>query len=196
MVWHTLNALSSVDELERILVVVSEGDGFIQPIPDRVVVRPVGGASRAQSVFNGLSALLTDGASEHDWVLVHDAARCLVLPADVKRLIDACRGDAVGGLLAVPLADTLKQESVGRSARTLTRSDKWLAQTPQMFRIGALRNALAAHESNDFDGITDEASAMELANQLPLLVEGGTHNLKITYPQDFLVAKAILEGRE
>ncbi|GAA6141262.1 2-C-methyl-D-erythritol 4-phosphate cytidylyltransferase [Hydrogenophaga sp. 5NK40-0174] len=195
LVWHTLHALSSVPDIHRILVVVSPGDDFIKNAPERVDTQAVGGASRAESVSNGLAALLATGASADEWVLVHDAARCLVLPGDIQRLIDACRGDAVGGLLAVPLADTLKQASDGRSAQTLARAGKWLAQTPQMFRIGALQAALAPHAANGYEGITDEASAMELAGHCPLLVEGGSHNLKVTYPQDFLVAKALLEGR-
>jgi 2-C-methyl-D-erythritol 4-phosphate cytidylyltransferase len=122
---------------------------------------------------------------------VHDAARCLVTPAQINALIDACSGDAVGGLLAHKLADTLKTEADGRVASTLDRSDKWLAQTPQMFRIGALINAL----QQAGDRVTDESSAMELMGLKPLLVPGSAQNFKVTYPEDFALAEAVLSAR-
>jgi 2-C-methyl-D-erythritol 4-phosphate cytidylyltransferase/2-C-methyl-D-erythritol 2,4-cyclodiphosphate synthase len=132
-------------------------------------------------------------AQPDDWVLVHDAARCLVTPAQIDALIDACLPDAVGGLLALPLADTLKH--AGPMARGCHHGPrgKWLAQTPQMFRIGALRDALA-HAASDFAGITDEASAMEAAGPAPLLVRGSAQNFKVTYPEDFALAEAILNS--
>ncbi len=154
-----------------------------------------GGASRAESVFNGLQALLDSGARADDWVLVHDAARCLVTPAQIDALIDVCQDDPVGGLLALKLPDTLKAEASGRVAATVDRSDKWLAQTPQMFRIGALRAALVARATTGFEGITDEASALELAGQAPCLVPGSAQNFKVTYPEDFALAEAILKAR-
>jgi len=123
------------------------GIRFLNPLSHLVVllvfVAACGGATRAGSVLNGLSALLEQGAQAQDWVLVHDAARCLLTAADVDRLIDACQHDAVGGLLALKLPDTLKQEQGGRVAATVDRSDKWLAQTPQMFRIRCPANCLA-----------------------------------------------------
>jgi 2-C-methyl-D-erythritol 4-phosphate cytidylyltransferase len=147
-------------------------------------------------VFNGLVHLLAQGAQPHDWVLVHDAARCLVTPAQVNALIDACLGDAVGGLLALPLPDTLKTATPdGRVATTVPRADKWLAQTPQMFRLGALQRALALAEASGFADITDEASAMEALGLAPKLVPGSAENFKLTYPPDFALAQAILKGR-
>jgi 2-C-methyl-D-erythritol 4-phosphate cytidylyltransferase len=123
-----------------------------------------GGATRAASVAAGLEALRARGAADDDWVLVHDAARCLLRPEWVQRLIDACREDAVGGLLALPLADTLKQAGPGdRVQATLPRTDKWLAQTPQMFRLGLLQRALAQAG----DTVTDEASAIESMGVAP-----------------------------
>ena len=101
-----------------------------------------GGSTRAHSVFNGLDALQARGAQAHDWVLVHDAARCLVQPGWIDALIDTCQHDAVGGLLAMPLADTLKQSHQGRVSSTIERREKWAAQTPQMFRLGLLMQAL------------------------------------------------------
>jgi len=149
----------------------------------------------AHSVFRGLQALAALGVRDSDWVLVHDAARCLVTPQMVDALIDACADDPVGGLLALPLPDTLKREVGGRSQTTVPRADKWLAQTPQMFRLGDLHDALAAKLTDGFAEITDEASAMEQAGHAPLLVAGSAHNFKVTYPQDFALAAAILQFR-
>ena len=146
--------------------------------------------------MNGLSQLLADGAEPSDWVLVHDAARCLITPAQIDALIDACLPDAVGGLLALPLPDTLKHAGVdGRVDATIDRAGKWLAQTPQMFRVGALRDAYAAHAASGFAGLTDDASAMEAAGHAPLLVPGSAQNFKVTYPEDFALAEAVLRSR-
>jgi 2-C-methyl-D-erythritol 4-phosphate cytidylyltransferase len=131
------------------------------------------------------------GASVQDWVLVHDAARCLITPEQIDALIDACVNDPVGGLLALKLPDTLKREAGGRVAETVDRHDKWLAQTPQMFRLGPLMAALQAAG----DAVTDESSAMEFVGQAPLLVEGSAQNFKVTYPQDFALAQAVLLAR-
>jgi 2-C-methyl-D-erythritol 4-phosphate cytidylyltransferase len=139
------------------------------------------------------------GAAVSDWVLVHDAARCLITPEQINALIDACEDDIVGGLLALPLPDTLKSERDGRVAITLGRSDKWLAQTPQMFRIGALLEALtAAGDLSDTVNalITDESSAMERLGHAPKLVRGSAQNFKVTYPEDFALAEAVLQNRK
>jgi 2-C-methyl-D-erythritol 4-phosphate cytidylyltransferase len=204
MVLHTLAAFAAVSRLSGTLVVVSTGDTFFDAANPSatsahaahgahasVQVVDCGGATRAQTVCNGLAALLARGAASHDWVLVHDAARCLITPEQVNALIDACMGDAVGGLLALPLPDTLKQAANGRVAATLERGDKWLAQTPQMFRIGALQSALQAAG----DTVTDESSAMEFVGESPLLVQGSAQNFKVTYPQDFALAHSVLLSR-
>ena len=160
-----------------------------------------GGASRAASVQNGLRALLAPaGAAEaNDWVLVHDAARCLITPEQIEALITSCRDDAVGGLLAQPLADTLKSEQPNehgaRVSTTLDRDGKWLAQTPQMFRIGALLEALEQAEHRGLV-VTDESSAMEALGLAPKLVRCSAQNIKITYPEDFALADAILLSRQ
>jgi 2-C-methyl-D-erythritol 4-phosphate cytidylyltransferase len=153
---------------------------------------PRGGATRAQSVLGGLRCLQEQGVDPTDWVLVHDAARCLITPRLVQALLQACAKDSVGGLLALPLPDTLKASVGGRVSATLSRSDKWLAQTPQMFRLGALALALE-QPSQD---ITDEASAMEAKGHTPLLVEGASFNFKVTYPQDWALAEAVLNDRQ
>jgi 2-C-methyl-D-erythritol 4-phosphate cytidylyltransferase len=191
MVLHTLAAFTAVSRLAGILVVVSAGDYFFDEKSATLLIADCGGSTRATSVFNGLKSLLDHGATLSDWVLVHDAARCLITTDQVNTLIDACLPDAVGGLLALKLPDTLKREVAGRVAQTVDRSDKWLAQTPQMFRIGELQQALLAAG----DSVTDEASAMEFVGKAPLLVAGSAQNFKVTYPQDFALAKAVLVAR-
>ena len=195
MVMHTLDALRAVVRLDRCVVVIAPDDAFWASQPVGTVLARCGGATHAESVFNGLQALLEQGADAHDWVLVHDAARCLVTPAQVDALIDTCWNDAVGGLLALPLPDTLKAETGGRVAATVDRADKWLAQTPQMFRLGAQHAALGATAASGFAGVTDEASAMEMAGHRPLLVRGSAQNFKVTYPEDFALAEAVLRSR-
>ncbi len=191
MVLHTLQAFAKVQRLARVLVVVSEGDVFFDDKSAMVLVASCGGSTRAASVFNGLSALLAHGAAADDWVLVHDAARCLITPGQIDALLDACLPDAVGGLLALKLPDTLKRAQGGRVAATVDRADKWLAQTPQMFRIAPLMHALQTAG----DTVTDESSAMEHLGLQPLLVEGSAQNFKVTYPQDFALAQAVLQSR-
>ena len=192
MIWHTLSAFAGVKRIARTMVVVAPTDGFFERNPTTsALVVPCGGATRAQSVANGLNELRRAGAVDHDWVLVHDAARCLVTPDLIDRLIDRCSKDEVGGLLAHPLPDTLKIGEGGRVASTVTRADKWQAQTPQMFRLGMLRQALEASG----DDVTDESSAIEKMGLKPLLVEAGAQNFKVTYPEDFAMAEAVLRGR-
>ena len=192
MVLHTLAAFASVASIHRTLVVVAPGDGFFESKLDAsTLVADCGGASRAASVRGGLQSLLATGASGNDWVLVHDAARCLIMPKQITALIEACQNDSVGGLLALPLPDTLKSSADGRVATTIARSDKWLAQTPQMFRIGALLEALETVG----DAVTDESSAMEARGLMPLLINGSAQNFKVTYPEDFALAEAILQSR-
>ncbi|CAN7274018.1 IspD/TarI family cytidylyltransferase [Acidovorax sp. LjRoot117] len=196
MVMHTLAAFAGVGRLAGILVAVAPGDHFLQAHahPSFFVV-DCGGPTRAATVQGGLAALEARGAQRDDWVLVHDAARCLVTAEQIDRLIDVCAHDSVGGLLAHQLADTLKTSTDGpggvRVSSTVDRSNKWLAQTPQMFRIGPLQDALAKVGTN----VTDEASAMEAMGLHPRLVPGGAQNFKVTYPDDFALAEAVLAQR-
>ena len=192
MVLHTLAAFLQVGRLARVLVVVAPGDRFFASLgPTRFDVADCGGASRAGSVRRGLDALSHSGAQPSDWVLVHDAARCLITPAQINQLMDDCQHDDVGGLLAHCLPDTLKQALNGRVAGTLDRTDKWLAQTPQMFRMGQLAQAL----DNAGADVTDESSAIEALGLSPRLVAGSAQNFKVTYPEDFALAEAILLHR-
>lgn len=199
MVAHTLRALSQVSRLTATLVVLSPDDTLFESRVPRfggpaAWVARRGGETRAETVANGLDVLLQKGASPDDWVLVHDAARCLLRARWVDALIDACLADgdeAIGGLLANPVADTLKDERDGRVTATIDRRGKWAAQTPQMFRIGVLRRALARAG----DGVTDESSAVEALGLAPRLVEAPAENLKVTWPADFALAAAVLATR-
>ena len=200
MVWHTVEAFRALAGIFAALwVVVSpDDDDFRAVFPgyNRAgeFLAAQGGVTRAATVLNGLKAMVAQqpgGAALGDWVLVHDAARCLVTPEQIRSLINSCRDDAVGGLLAQKLPDTLKSESAGRVSATVDRSDKWLAQTPQMFRIGALMEAL----EKAGDNVTDESSAMEALGLQPRLVSGSAQNFKVTYPEDFALAEAVLERR-
>ena len=191
---HTLAALAGVARLSRTMVVLSPLDALFErhlPTFDGWVSRS-GGSTRAETVGNGLSDLAARGALAHDWVLVHDGARCLVRPEWINALIDACVEDDVGGLLALPLADTLKQAWGGRATGTLDRSDKWQAQTPQMFRLGVLRDALQRAGPH----VTDEASAIEACGLSPRLVCGSIENFKLTFAPDFALAERLLRTRE
>ncbi len=201
VVAHTLAALAAVPRLAATLVVLAPQDtvfhqhapGFVGP---RAWVAACGGDTRAASVTAGLQALRQRGAADDDWVLVHDAARCLLQPAWVDRLIDACWADPVGGLLALPVADTLKgaDPHSGRVSATVPRAHKHLAQTPQMFRLGLLQRALQSAQAQGVD-VTDEASAVEALGLAPLLVPGDWENLKLTWPADFALAARLLQTR-
>ncbi len=192
LVAHTLAALAQVSRIVEVLVVVSAGDTqHAAHLGRDATVSHRGGATRAETVRNGLDELLARGARSHDWVLVHDAARCLVRPEWIDTLIDACLDDPVGGLLALPVADTLKSARDGRVEATIDRHAKWQAQTPQMFRIGLLREALDHAGAS----VTDEASAIEALGHAPKLVACSMENFKITWPADFDLAARLLRTR-
>jgi len=152
-------------------------------------VRPLAhaGKTRAETVLNALQALIP-ALEAHDWVLVHDAARPCLSRSALARLLDTLMDDPVGGLLAVPVADTLKrQDGTGHVQQTISRDGLWGAQTPQMFRFEILRQALRRSQSH-----TDESSAMESMGHTPLLVMGESTNIKVTYPADLALAEWIL----
>lgn len=188
---HCLRTLATVKGVAGGVAVLASGDRRFERLPAtlrRRVVAVAGGPTRALSVLNGLQALIT--ADEEDWVLVHDAARPCVPAGDLRALLAACRRDPVGGILAVPVADTLKQaDDEGRSLRTLPREQLWRAQTPQMFRIGLLVRALAEAQAAGFEP-TDEAAAIEKQGLRPRLVEGSPLNVKVTRPGDLAFADA------
>ncbi len=190
---HSLKTLLSVRGVAGGVAVLASGDRRFERLPlplRRRIVAVAGGPTRAASVFNGLQALIAADAA--DWVLVHDAARPAVLRRDVESLISACRRDPVGGLLATPVQDTVKQSGEeGRSLGSLPRARLWRAMTPQMFRLGMLRDALARALAEGFDA-TDEASAVERLGLRPRLVEGSPLNIKVTRPADLALAGAAI----
>jgi 2-C-methyl-D-erythritol 4-phosphate cytidylyltransferase len=199
MLWHAVKALC-VPPVEAVFAVLAADDrsfaerdwgafaGKLEPLY-------CGGESRRDSVFNGLVAAMAH-MSHDDWVLVHDAARpCLPL-RDLQNLLSECAEDQIGGLLALPVSDTVKRAAkdeagAQRVAGTEDRAQLWLAQTPQMFRAGLLAQALRQASG----GVTDEAQAIEGLGLKPRLVAGSRENLKVTWPDDLAIAEAILARR-
>lgn len=190
---HGLRALQGLGGIAGGVAVLASGDRHFERLPPSVrrrVVAVAGGPTRAVSVLYGLQALIT--ADANDWVLVHDAARPVVPRADLEALVRACRRDAVGGLLATPVPDTVKvADRNGRIFRTLPRERLWRALTPQMFRLGMLRTALERALAKGLEP-TDEASAVERLGRRPRLVEGSPLNVKVTRPGDLALAAAAL----
>ncbi len=197
MVFHGLAALAKVPRIDRIFVVLAPGDRHWaghdwSALGAKVEPLFAGGAHRAQSVLNALVAL-EERIGADDWVLVHDAARPCIRPELVERFLDELDEDPVGGLLAMPLADTLKSADEGRRvAATIPRLNLWRAQTPQMFRYEVLRHGLAQRGD-----ATDESQAVEAAGKAPRLVEGENGNIKVTFAEDIALAEMILarQGR-
>jgi len=192
VLWHTLRALASVPRLQHVFVVLSERDERFgtfdwRDFDGRVTALRCGGPSRAASVLAGLRGM---PVGARDWVLVHDAARPCVTRELIDRLIDEVGEDDAGGILALPVADTLKRvDAGGRIVETVPRAGLWAAQTPQMFRHAMLRAAL---ENAALDEITDEASAMERSGVRPRAVPGSAANLKVTLPSDLALAERML----
>jgi 2-C-methyl-D-erythritol 4-phosphate cytidylyltransferase len=197
MLAHTIAALNRSIVLEAIFVVLAPGDKhYGEQIGSVAGVVPVyeGGATRGESVRNGLAAVGKRAGAE-DWVLVHDAVRPCIDVTTLNRLLHELEDEPVGGLLAVPLCDTLKRAEVGagvRAASTEARDGLWCAQTPQMFRYAILNHAL---RRADVAQLLDEAQAVEALGVKPRLVQGSPANIKVTYPEDVALAEAILAGR-
>ena len=208
LIWHALNTLCSVQRVAHVFVVLAPQDecwpaSEFEAISGKLTVLWCGGETRAITVSNGLAAICGRSGgeassseyhdAEHDWVLVHDAARPNVTVEQVNRLIDAVINTETGGILAIPVADTLKRASDGgvpKIAATVAREHLWQAQTPQMFRQRMLAEALAFAPN-----VTDEASAIEALGLSPLLVEGDVTNFKVTYQRDLELAELILRER-
>jgi 2-C-methyl-D-erythritol 4-phosphate cytidylyltransferase len=190
----TLAALLAEPRLDGVVVAITAGDAqcdAIAEMADPRVRRCVGGDRREHTVARGLDAL-AGVAQETDWVLVHDAARPCLRPADLAMLIDTLGDDTVGGLLALPLGDTLKRaDDADRSVATVPRELLWRALTPQMFRFGLLRRALGLCRERG-RAVTDEASAIESMGLRPRLLRGHADNIKVTNPEDAALAEAIL----
>jgi len=197
MIEQTLRVFSSCERIASIAVVLGADDkdwdaANIQLSANAQVYR-CGGDTRTQTVLNGLLALRDDLAQD-DWILVHDAARPGLTDYLLNRLLDTLQNEAVGGLLAIPLADTLKRaDSQQRVAHTERREHLWQAQTPQMFRYGLLLEALQFSVENS-SVATDEAQSIEALGHKPKLVAGELRNLKVTYPQDLALIEAIFQA--
>lgn len=199
MLWHAVKAVC-VPPVETVFVVLAAGDrAFAEhdwtAFGTRLAPLYCGGESRRDSVFNGLVAAMAAMHAD-DWVLVHDAARPCLARRDLENLISQTREDQIGGLLALPVAETVKRavkDETGspRAAGTHDRAPLWLAQTPQMFRAGLLAQALRQASVQ----VTDEAAAIEALGLQPRLVSGSRENLKVTWPEDLAIAEAILARR-
>lgn len=192
---HTVCIFQNHPSIDMTVVVVSPedvlADGF-QTAFAGVEVWKIGGRTRAETVRNGVEKLLETGlASADDNILVHDAARCCLPSEALTRLIEQAGNAAEGGILAIPVADTLKRAEGGRISATVERTSLWQAQTPQLFRAGLLCRALAAA---NLEGITDEASAVEKLGVRPLLIQGDARNLKLTQPQDAYIVRLLLDA--
>lgn len=192
LITHTLGIFIASPRIASVNVVLNEADNDWQRLTSitdpKLHLLRCGGETRASTVLNGLKAL-AESVDPQDWVLVHDAARPGLNRPLLDRLLDTLQDDAVGGLLAIPLADTLKRaDEENRVSRTEPREHLWQAQTPQMFRYGMLKEALEKAGGAP----TDEAQAIEALGFKPRLVPGELRNLKITYPQDLAMAEAIL----
>ncbi|MFF7708034.1 2-C-methyl-D-erythritol 4-phosphate cytidylyltransferase [Pseudomonas sp. NPDC007930] len=187
LIEHTLGCFLGHPALKGVVVSLAETDPYWPTLAcaqDARIRRAAGGAERAESVLNALMLLAAEGAGDDDWVLVHDAARPNLARGDLDHLLATLADDPVGGLLAVPVRDTLKSAGAdGRVNRTIDRSTVWQAFTPQMFRLGPLLRAIADAQVARV-AVTDEASAMEWAGLAPRLVEGRADNLKVTRPED------------
>lgn len=199
---HSLERLGALPEISGIVVALAADDArwpqvhaALPQIVAAKVSTVTGGAERMQSVANALDALLPK-ANAYDWVLVHDAVRPCVHPADVRRLMQETAYDDIGGLLGVPVRETLKECDTEHAfvARTVDRSRIWQAATPQMFRFAILQHALQ-QATQSADVVTDEAAAVEALGLRVRLVAGRTDNLKITYPGDLALAAAVLDAQ-
>lgn len=190
MIYHALNTLCACAQITTVFVVLSPDDTLFHGYDwscfgDKLQPLYCGGETRADTVLNGV---LASEVEADDWLLVHDAARPCLTGAHLAKLIAELQGDPVGGILAVPVADTLKRsDSEQRIQRTENREQLWQAQTPQMFRAGLLAHALQQCKS-----VTDEASAIEALGLHPKLVAGDSSNFKVTYPQDLRLAELLL----
>jgi 2-C-methyl-D-erythritol 4-phosphate cytidylyltransferase len=197
LLWHTLARLAEPEWIDRVLVALAVDDAHWRRhdwsgLGPKVEPLFCGGPTRSATVGNALRVLSARGARPDDWVMVHDAARPCLRGEYLTQLAEVLGHDEVGGLLAVPVADTVKRaDTRGRIAATVPREGLWLAQTPQMFRFAVLRMALERHPE-----VTDEASAVEAMGLAPKLVEGDPMNLKVTRPGDLALAAAILRLQE
>ena len=192
---HTLSVFDQHESISEIVVAISEGDEYWSSLKANLT-KPLhiakGGKERCDSVLNGLK-FIENKAENDDWVLVHDAARPCLRNDDLSLLLDTLKEHAVGGILAVPVRDTMKRSTGENSIKeTVERENLWHALTPQMFLFSMLKSSIEEALNNN-EVITDEASAIELAGYQPILVEGHADNIKITRPEDLDLASFFLQ---
>ncbi len=194
---HTLARFISHPNIDGIVVAIDARDATwpaLAVASSKPLIIVTGGAERCHSVLNALRQLATS-MQDQDWVLVHDAVRPCLSRHDLDRLIAVLKDDATGGILATPVRDTLKRADVnGRIAQTVDRTELWHALTPQMFRFKVLYTALQTALANGAE-VTDEASAVDRAGLRPRLLEGQSNNIKITRPEDLVLAERILAAQ-
>lgn len=191
---NTLERLLALPNIAGIYLVLGANDTFWNNLPLAQDIRihcVLGGIERCDSVLNALE-ILQGKASTDDWVLVHDAARPCIHPQSVTHLIDQVKSHPIGGILGVPVSDTLKQVVDSIIHSTADRRQLWQAQTPQMFRFGLLRECLQRALAEK-KVITDESSALECYGYHPLMVQGRSDNIKITRPEDLAIAAMLLQ---
>jgi 2-C-methyl-D-erythritol 4-phosphate cytidylyltransferase len=216
---YTLLPFLTIDKIEHILLIVSPNDDYIDvyaKLSAKIIIARVGGATRSESIANGINFLSQNnylslnkstGKNDDDWLLIHDAARCCITKMLINKLIDTIGDDSVGGILALPCTDTLKEVAMDISStdshnhynnqpplsikKTVDRRNIYLAQTPQMFRFSVLQEALAS--ANNMAIITDDASAVESLGYRVIVVGGEMTNFKVTYASDLVLAAAILQ---
>jgi len=196
---HTLDRLLSLNEITGVVLSISETDEYwpeLNYVSSKPLLIAKGGEERSDSVLNALKLLDKNvNNSESIWVLVHDAARPCVRREDIQNLIKSASSKDDGGLLALPVKDTMKRsKNINEIEQTVARDDLWHALTPQMFRLNLLMNALIKAEENKIQ-ITDDASAMELAGFSPMLVEAHEDNIKITRAFDLQLAEMFLKNQ-
>jgi 2-C-methyl-D-erythritol 4-phosphate cytidylyltransferase len=200
MLWHAVASVCVAPMVNVFVVLVPEDHEFARhdwsAFAGKLEPLYCGGESRRDSVYNGMVAAMA-AVDADDWMLVHDAARPCLPKRDLDSLIAETRDDQIGGVLALPAAETVKKaakDEAGamRIAGTEDRSQLWLAQTPQMFRAGLLMQALKEAKQ----AVTDEAGAIEQMGLKPRLVAGSRENIKVTFAEDLKIAEAILENRQ
>ena len=187
---HTLNKFLEIAKIKKIYIVAQKDDQYIDKystISTKINILKVGGDTRAESVFNGLFHI---NANHDDWIMVHDAVRCCITQNLINKLINELKDDSVGGIVAIPVVDTIKKVSINGDINTIDRTSLYLAQTPQMFRFGLLKQALSY--TKGLKHFTDEASSIEELGYKIKLVEGCITNIKLTSVDDLKFIKSLI----
>ena len=197
LIEQTVSALAEHDTIDGLYVGLSDVEQYgesIKSIDSKVIDVFCGSDSRSGTVLNGIQHLIDAGCSKDDWLLVHDANRPFLTKDEVTRLIESVGDDPNGGIIGLPIIDTLKSGKEGWISETVNRDNYWRALTPQMFKLGLLQEALSRCVRQGIE-VTDESQAMETMGYRPKIVVGSSTNIKITTPSDLEFAKAMIEMR-